>query len=342
MSLKRFILNDLSSQSQEAMNKCIEIVRNRDNFLICCHASPDGDALGSAAAMGYICKSLGKNFSLYNESCVPDFLEFLPYPCIIEHDLDTLSFKPETLIILDCGDRKRLGLHADKLLKLAPSVNIDHHLFNPEFGSLTNWVDTTMASTGNAVACLALMLDIPMIDELGFCLYTTFLTDTGSFSYGNTNARVLMTAAHMVNLGLNPSKVSEALNNQWTENKTKLWAYLLSTYVMDKELGLTYSIASKALLEEFSCIKEDLEGFVEQLRKIKGTRIACILREEKAFETRVSLRSQGEDDVQKLASFFGGGGHKNASGATVKSSVAEARDNIIKTLSEHKNDIYSQ
>ncbi len=339
MDIKNLLINDLSEESKASFEKCIEILKDKNNILICAHASPDGDALGSTYALGYICKELGKNFTLYNESEVPDFLNFLPAPKTLENDLDNLSIKPELIVVLDCGDRNRLGLQADKVLKLAPSISIDHHLDNPNFGSQANWVDTKMAATGNAIAYIALELNIELKDELATCLYTTFVTDTGSFSYGNTNSRILITASKIVQNGLDPSTINSALSNQWTVEKMRLWSYLMSTFTVDENLSIAYSLVSRSILEEFSATKDDLEGFVEHLRKLKSTRIACVIREKSAFESKLSLRSQGNDDVQFLCSLFGGGGHKNASGATIKSSLADSRDALLEALKSNKEKI---
>ncbi len=339
MSIKKFIVKDLDKNSYQSLVDCANAIKEKDNILICAHASPDGDALGSSFAFAYICKALGKNFALYNESEIPDFLSFLPLPSELYNDLDNLPFKPNLLVMLDCGDRNRLGLHADKLLKIAPSISIDHHMNNPLFGSYLNWVDTNFSATGVAIGCLALELDIPLKDELGFCVYTSLVTDTGSFSYGNTNALCQFLAGHIISQGVDPSTISSSLNNQWTEEKTKLWSYLLSNYTIDKELSIAYILVSKAILKQYNCSKDDLEGFVEQLRKIKNTRIACIMREKSSDETKVSFRSQADDDVQKLASFFGGGGHKNAAGATIKSSLQDAKKSILETLEKNIKEI---
>ncbi len=336
MDIKNLLIDDLSEESRASFEKCVEILKSKDNILICAHASPDGDALGSTFALGYICQELGKNYAIYNESEVPDFLNFLPSPKALENDLDNLSLKPELIIILDCGDRNRLGLHADKVLRKAPSISIDHHLDNPNFATLANWVDPTMAATGNAIAYLALELGIELKNELATCLYTTFVTDTGSFSYGNTNSRILITAGKIVQNGLDPSIINSALSNQWTVEKMRLWSYLMSTFVVDTELSIAYSLVSKSILEEFSCSKDELEGFVEHLRKLKSVRLACVIREKSVFESKLSLRSQGNDDVQYLCSIFGGGGHKNASGATLKSTLAESRDTLLDALKKNK------
>ncbi len=336
------LFNELSVNSRKSLENIVEIIKEKDNILITGHATPDGDALASTFALGYICKALNKKFILYNESQVPDFLEFLPKPQEMVHDLDTLPFNPDLTIILDCGDRKRIGKQGDRLLKLAPSMNIDHHLNNPNFASLANWADSTMASTGNAVAFIALSLDIPLSGNLGLCIYTTIVTDTGSFAFSNSNTRSFLTASLIVENGLDPSTISSALNNQWSDNKMHLWSYLYANYIKDDILPIAYVLVPKALLEEYQCTKEDLEGFVDQLRKIRGTAISFIVREEGAEECRASFRSQGDDDVQKLCQYLNGGGHKNASGATIRLPLSAARNIILETLQNHEDQILAK
>ncbi len=339
MSIKHFIEKDLCEESLKSLDDCIKILQSKDNILITGHANPDGDALGSMLAFAYICEALEKNYILYNESETPDFLSFLPCPKEIEHDIDNLSIKPELIVVLDCGDRNRIGEMADKVLRLAPSINIDHHTKNPNFGSLCNWVDISMAATANAVACIALKLGIPLIGNIAFCIYTSLLTDTGSFSHGNTNARALFTAGHLINNGLDASLISSFLNNQWSEEKTKLWGYLMSHYQIDKDLGIVYALVDDEILEKYHADKEDLEGFVEQLRRIKYTRVAALFREKKDNGVKASFRSQHDDNVQLLASYFGGGGHKNASGASFKCSLEEAKNKVLQCLQEHRKEI---
>ncbi len=339
LEYKDLINSTLSKQTKEKISNIAKIIQEKDKILIAAHANPDGDALGSSIALAYICEHLNKEYILYNETNpLPEYLAFLPSPKPFEHDLDKLPFRPELIVVLDCGDRNRIGLQGDKLLKIAPSINIDHHLDNPQFGSRENLTDTTMAAAANAIFCLALELDVPLSNEIAIALYTAFISDTGSFSFSNTNARILLSAAFLVHEGLEPNIVVSNLDNSWSHAKNKLWAFLMSTYIFDKELETGYVLISKALLEELECTSDDLEGFAEHLRKVKDIRIAFVLREKSALECKASFRSSNNDDVQKLSMYYNGGGHKNAAGATFKMPLAQARDAILQTIKEHKKE----
>ncbi len=336
---KSLIRATLSTETAEHLKRIAGIIQRTNKFLIVSHASPDGDAIASSLAMAFILEHLEKEYILYNEtSPLPEFLNFLPKPQPFYHDLDNLPFKPEIIIVLDCGDRNRIGMHKDKLLKLAPSINIDHHLDNPNFASLENLVDTSMAATANIVACLAIELNTPLDIEICTCLYTGMVTDTGSFSYSNANTRAYLTSALLVACGVQPNLISTNLDSSWSERKNRLWAYLMSNYTFVEELETAYMLVTQAILEELEADKDDLEGFVEHLRKLHNVRIAFVLREKNASECKGSFRSSGKDDVQKLAKFFDGGGHKNAAGATFKTNMVEASEKILDTIRNNKND----
>lgn len=123
------------------------IIQQFDNIVIVAHGSPDGDAIGATGAMGSLVKALGKRFVLYNATGIPDYLEWVPLPGKLVTKPSAIPFKPGLIIVLDCGDAWRMGKELLAVFPEYPSVNIDHHLGNPMFASLGNWVDPGMAAT---------------------------------------------------------------------------------------------------------------------------------------------------------------------------------------------------
>ena len=239
---------------------------------------------------------------------------------ICSQPLSALPGKPGLIVALDSGDAGRLGEELQTLLKEVPVVNIDHHQGNPGYGSAANWVDPAMSATGEMVGHLAEALGLSLEGALAEAVYVALASDTGSFSYGNTRASTLRMAARLLEGGLDIASVRARLDNNWSESKLRLWGRLMSEARILDNGKLGVSIVSRALLRECGASREDAEGFVEQLRKIRGVRVALLLREEEregSIMTKVSLRSSGADDVRKVAAQFGGGGHKNAAGATV-------------------------
>ena len=124
----------------------IRALRTHRTFLVTMHVNPDPDALGSALAMTLFLRSLGKKVRLINDGPCPSWLEFMPASRLCE-DLDAKTrFAPQVVVVLDCGDLRRIGRVAGFIKPGVKVINIDHHITNERFGTL-NLVDTESSST---------------------------------------------------------------------------------------------------------------------------------------------------------------------------------------------------
>lgn len=297
-----------------------DILRRQDRVLVAAHAHPDGDAVGASAAMGWMLRALDRNVLLYNESGFPGYLDWLRLPSPVMTRVDELPCAPSLIVALDSGDAARLGSDIQPLLATVPVVNIDHHPGNPEYGTLANWVDPSIAATGQMVGLLAEALGVPLHGALGEAVYVSLVSDTGSFAFGNTSAECLRLAARLVDAGLDVAAVRARLDNTWSEAKMRLWGLLMKDVRVMEEGRLAVAVVTSGMLEETGAVPGDAEGFVEQMRRVRGVRVSLLLRETEADgrpAVRISLRSGGEDDVRAVAAQFGGGGHRNAAGATL-------------------------
>lgn len=315
-----------------------EALRQRDRIVITAHANPDGDALGSMAALGLGLASIGKTVALCNTSGVPEYLQWMPLPSMVHNKPHKLPFTPELAVVLDCGDAHRLGDISNDILSL-PSINIDHHLENPQFGSVDNWTEPRMAATGQMVAAVLHALDVPLQGHLGEALYASISSDTGGFGFDNTTACVFALAAHLVEMGVNVAQVRQLMDNQWELRRMHLWGDLMQSFELAREGSIALSLVPLKTLAKHKAMKEDLEGFVEQLRRLRGVEVSIMLREDHHKRCKLSMRSSGEVDVRAMAAEFGGGGHRNAAGATMNMGLTEAGKSIEKVaktwLDEH-------
>lgn len=160
-----------------------------DRVVISGHVNPDGDAVGSAVAAALILRALGKEFALYSSTGLPHYLSFFPLPGTIHTNLERLPFKPQSALLLDCGEPQRLGRElADRLPDLT-SVNIDHHLGGDGMGTLANWVEPQAAATAQLMAYVASAAGLPLKDGLADAVALGVITDTGGFCHGNTSCR---------------------------------------------------------------------------------------------------------------------------------------------------------
>ncbi len=322
---------DLRDMSQ-SMHAIRNVLETRDNFLVSSHEHPDGDALGSSVALGFLLQRLGRNFRIYNGSGVPEHFSWLPLPAPVYASLHDMDFTPEWVIVCDCGDPFRMGKELLKAVEPKTIINIDHHVNNPMFGAL-NWVDTNMSAVGEMVALLARSMNIPLEGGLGEAVYLAIVSDTGNFSYGNTKPEVLELAAEILRLGLDVEAFNAKYMHQWPFRRLKLWSEVLGEVRLHLEDRVGVVRIPRATLSRHGAGNEDCDGLVEFVRKVKTVRVSMALREDKDGLVKFSLRSQGKDDVQQVALHFDGGGHRNAAGGSIAGGLDLAESQLLEAIS---------
>lgn len=292
-------------------------ILSHDNFIVTAHHNPDGDALGAMCAVGYILKQCNKNFILYNISGVPFYLQDIPLPSRMYTQLADIpkEFIPESLIVLDISDPKRMGDELYSLLPSLYSINIDHHHSCPAFGTV-NYIDSSYAATGCIIGCIAEYLNIGLEGDLGECLYLSITEDTGNFRNTNTDTLSFTLASTIVKNGLNVGEFVHKYQNQWSLEKMKLWGFLLSSFTPYYDGQLLIMQVSETLLNTYGCLPEDIDGVNSFLMRIHNVRMVITLREISETDkqgVKASIRSYGIDCIP-LVQRFNGGGHKNAAG----------------------------
>lgn len=318
----------------DSRREVARVLREGNDFLVASHENPDGDALGSTLAVGYLLRALDKRFMLYNPSGVPEHFAWLRKPGPFYSSLSDLpGFTPRWVVVLDCADPFRIGKELLKAIEPETIVNIDHHSGNPMFG-VVNWVDTTMAAVGEMVALLAQDLDVPLSGGLGENVYLAIASDTGSFSYGNTKPETLELAAAITRQGLDIGAFNAKYQNQWKFKRIRFWAEVLGESSMHLDNRVAIVRVPLDSMRRHEVGPEECDGLVEFMRRVKSARVSISLREEVPGMIKFSLRSHGSDNVQQVARHFGGGGHRNAAGGTIAESMARAQELILKTIEQ--------
>lgn len=308
---------------QEILSTIAAILSEEDDFLVTAHTNPDGDAMGSSCGMAWLLHRLGKRVIIYNESGVPPFLSWLSFPCRVISDLDELEFEPKRFIVLDCGDASRIGEKMHAYLAGKPSIQLDHHLGNPNFAAV-NWVDTNCAAVGEMIALLAQFMGMELSGGLGESCYLAMMTDTGHFAFGNTTPRVMELAAEILRQGLDLETFTASYEANWSFERVMLWGKLFNSISLAHNGTVAYVTLPDSLFAETGTKLSDTEGFVNYLRRISGVKVALTVREAGEGQCKISMRSHGKVDVQQVAAGFGGGGHRNAAGATLYKSLDDA------------------
>ena len=308
------------------------ILKEEDDFLITSHVNPDGDALGSSAALGWILTALGKRFVLYNPSGAPRQYAWLSLPGPM---FDTLpETMPAWVFALDCGSDERFGPELTERLDPSRVVNIDHHLGNDEWAAV-NWVDPAQPATGSMIALLATELGIPLVGSLAEAVYLAIATDTGFFTYASTTPETLELMADLMRGGLDVPNINHHITAQLTPQRLRLWTEVLRDVGLHHGDQVAVAGVTREMFQRTGTKALDTEDLINIIRDLRGLRVAALLRQESPRNYKFSLRSYGPDNVQAVAARFGGGGHKNAAGGTLEAEdMAAAKAELVRAVAQ--------
>jgi phosphoesterase RecJ-like protein len=295
-----------------------QIVRElhaRRRFVVTSHARPDGDAIGSAMAMAYALRHLGKEVRVVSRDAPPPPL--LAFPGVPDIEVTPRVGDPgDAVIVMECGDLKRTGIEG---LERGFVVNIDHHPGNAMYGAL-NWFDLSAAACGEMVFDLVAALGVPLSHEIATHVYVAILTDTGSFHYSHITPRTFEICGLCMEAGVSPPAVARAVYDSNNLGRLKLYGALLNRMQLDASGRIATLSVGDDLLRETGGTYEDTEGMINLPLTVKDILAVVFFKENGAGNWRVSLRSKGDIDINAVAKEFAGGGHKNASGCSAQGS----------------------
>lgn len=297
------------------MNKIKSMIEMADSILILTHINPDGDALGSSLSMYNILVSNGYNADIMVINA-PLTFSFLPnYDKIIT----TSSKDYDLVIVVDTATLDRIGQDAHYFENAKYTINIDHHKSNTNYANY-NYV------MGISPACCEYLyeiynkLGIEIDKDIATCLICGILTDTGGFQYSEVNYKTFDIASHLSKIVDIPMIYKKVLGTRTKAQfeLSKIASSRLGFYDNDK-VCFTYLLQDD--LDSCKASNSDHEGIVNIGRDIEGVEASIFLREQDGMY-RVSLRGNGNIDLSEVSKLFGGGGHKNAAGITLKKEMS--------------------
>ena len=309
------------------MQEIAKSLKQLNNFLILVHVNPDGDAIGSGMALKRILEKMGKKAVFAVDGNLPRKLNFLQEYSEIGKAEDILSRDFECTIAVDVADKERLGAYLGKFMESEVRINIDHHATNSMFGTL-NHVENVGAA-GILVYELARLLGVEIDMETATLLYVAICTDTGNFSYGNADSRVLRTASELVGYGIDIPRIIKTIYKERTIQELKLLGVAIdhTRLFSDGRIGVSYIRIED--FERCSITIDDTEELIDFIRDIYGVEIAMILKESEEGKFRISFRSNSYADVAGLAALFEGGGHSRASGGRIEGELEDAIQRLV-------------
>ena len=311
------------------LSQVVELIEKKDRFAITSHVRPDGDGLGSSLGLFWLLKSLNKDVEVIMRDPAPHSYLQLPGAGTIRVGLG-IGEQFDAVFVIECSDLERPGLED---LDQQFVVNIDHHSTTELFGSI-NWIDSTAAACGEMVYNLCKATGVRVTKEIAECVYTALLTDTGSFHYSNTTERTFKIASELVRTGVRPAKTAEALFGSYQWPKIELLSKVLSTAKRDDTGHVAWMWQTLAMQEQTHAAEEDADGFVNYPLAVGEVEATALFKETAPGVYRTSLRSKGDVNVAKIAEQFGGGGHRNAAGCTLKGTSSELEQRVVPLLQD--------
>ena len=318
--------------NKEAMDKVIDVLKSKDNFLITSHINPEGDSIGSQLAVHHILKKLGKNAVMVNHDSVPDNLRFLPEVGLIMPDVPE-DFDAEVIIILDCPVKERTGKVHKYIKDDQTVVNIDHHVSNELFGDI-NWVEPETSSVGEMIFGLIKRMNLDIDKEIAASIYAAIVTDTGVFTYDNTSPKTHQIAAELMVAGVNPKTLHDEIFEKKSVHEIRLLGKALTTLQIAGEGKIAYISLTTEMLKEEGVDYISTDEFINFPRSIKSVEVALFFKEYDSADGKVnvSFRSVSEIDVNAVASRFGGGGHPRAAGCVLECGLEEAQEKVLEKV----------
>lgn len=330
------------------MKEIKEAILKANNIVITTHKSPDGDAIGSSLALNHYLNSIGKKVSVVVPDAFPEFLNWMEGTTDIlnfelnNKEVENLIHQSDLIFSLDYNALSRIGNLGNLIAeKSCVKVVVDHHQ-NPQDFADYYFVDTDCCSTAQLVYEL-----IESFDELeqlntamGECIYCGIMTDTGSFRFPSTTSKTHRIIGHLIDLGVDGSKVHQNVYDTYSEDRIRLLGFALTEKLtVLNDFKAAYIALSSEELKRFNFKKGDTEGLVNYCLSIQGIKMAVLITE-KEEGINFSFRSKDDFFVNEIANkYFNGGGHLYAAGGRLEVSLKEATTKLESTIIKYKEEL---
>ena len=308
------------------VEKCAQILREKDNILILTHAHPDGDTLGCGFALCRALLELGKKARVI---CADEIQKKYAY---LMQDLDMPSFDEDYVVAVDVATENLLGslqdVYGGKI-----DMCIDHH------GSNTDYAKYLLLNADAAAACESIFkvikaLGVDIDKNIANCLYTGLTTDTGCFRYSSATSNTYRAAAELIDLGADNGKINRIM----FETKTKTYAALERMAIEGMQFFCNERICvitvTQDMYKKTGSNEQETEAIAPLTRQTEGVEIGLTIREKPDGTCKCSIRTYESVDASALAACFGGGGHKQASACKFDCGVEEAKQMLVKKSEE--------
>jgi phosphoesterase RecJ-like protein len=306
--------------SQPEVARIVEAIARRQRFVVSSHSRPDGDSIGSQLAMAYALRALGKDVTVVNSDAAPAAL--MAFPGVPEIEIARrVDGQFDAAIIMECSDLARTGVEG---LEQYFVINIDHHPGTSGYGQI-NWFDASAAACAEMVYDVIGALGVRRSLEIATHVYLAILTDTGSFHYSGISPRTFDICREVLLDGVDAVLVARSVYDSNSMGRLRMLGAVLNAMWVDETGRVAVVYLDHEMTRAAGGTYEDTDGLVNLPLTVKEILAVVFFKQADGDEYRVSLRSKGDIDVGAVAKEFGGGGHKNAAGCTVRGHVESLR-----------------
>ena len=302
-----------------AIENVVKTLMEKDNIVILCHRSPDGDAIGSAYALHNALASFGKNVRI---ECADAFGSRFGF---ITEGIKFAEFEPEFVIAVDIADTKLLAAKQEQYPVI--DLAIDHHGSHVPFAKMT-YVESTAASACEIIFDIIMKMCGDVNKVQATALYTGVATDTGCFKFSNTTVRTHIIAAHLMGKGIDFAKINQKV---FANSKAKA---LLEAKVLGKAQffygdNIAIQFVDDEIMKEVGACDDEVGALASSIQNIDGVMLGITIREAETNKFRLSVRSKSPVSAVNFCEKFGGGGHECAAGCTIEGNLADVYNYIV-------------
>ena len=311
------------------LDNILEEIKKAETIVIMAHETPDGDAIGSCLAMKVALKQLGKNADVIIRE-VPEIFNFLPGREDIKTDSEIERY--DLAISLDCADFKRL-VGSEYFEKAKQTIVIDHHGSNKMYGDI-NFVNPVAPACCQILIGMFQYFNINIDKELGTCILTGIITDTGGFKYSGVTAETFEFTAELLNKGVKVSDIYKRVVQTISKTQFELRRIAMNRIEFFEDGKITFTYITKEDEDKVNAGINDYDGIVEMGRDIEGVEVSIFFRE-KDDGYKISLRSNDYVNVSDICLMFSGGGHIRAAGGSINLPFEQAKQKVIEECKKY-------
>lgn len=307
-----------------SIENAAQMLLGADNILILCHKNPDGDTLGSAAALMHALRSKGKMCAVMCQDAIPAKYDFLGI------EVFDRQFTPEFVVAVDVADQKLFG---SDVMVYGENVDlcIDHHPSNTGYAKSV-CCDGTLPAAAQLMHSVVVAMGVEVDKTIANCLYTGIMTDTGCFKFSSTTAETHIAAAELLKAGAEHNFISERFFMSRSKKTIELEKYALNTmeYYFDGRCAVI--VLPKDVLDRVDAKQGDVEGISAIPRSIEGVDVGITIRQISDNTFKISVRTTERANASEIAQGLGGGGHTRAAGCEVICSLEGAKNAILREV----------